>query len=68
MSLQYNTKKCGEQCLLNYALQGGIYNSNSNQLTGGMTILLSLQFSSESFSRVGYLNFQKLSPPKFPYA
>ena len=68
MSLQYNTKKCGEQCLLNYALQGGIYNSNSNQLTGGMTILLSLQFSSESFSRVGYLNFQQLSPPKFPYA
>ena len=34
-----------------------------------MMILLSLQFSSESFSRVGYLNFQqRLSPPKFPYA
>lgn len=68
ISLQYNIRECGEW-LLNYALQGSIYNSNSNQLTGGMTILLSLQFSSESFSRVGYLNFhQRLSPPKFPYA
>ena len=31
MSLQYNIKEGGEW-LLNYALQGGIYNSNSNQL------------------------------------